>query len=93
MYEAAKNGEVDVITAYTTDGRIDAYDLVLLNEPAGALPPYDAFILLSPDAAQDRALMAALQPSSAPWTARPCAAPTPRWISTATGSPKPPTGF
>lgn len=62
MYEAIANGEVDVITAYTTDGRIDAYDLVLLDEPAGALPPYDAFILLSPDAASDRALHRALAP-------------------------------
>ncbi|MEO0467192.1 MAG: ABC transporter permease/substrate-binding protein [Pseudomonadota bacterium] len=62
MYEALSGGEVDVITAYTTDGRIDAYDLVLLDEPAGALPPYDAFILLSPDAAEDRALHAALAP-------------------------------
>jgi len=62
MYEAVAGGEVDVITAYTTDGRIDAYDLVLLEEPAGALPPYDAFILLSPGAAEDRALHAALAP-------------------------------
>lgn len=60
MYDAVRNGEVDVITAYTTDGRIDAYDLVLLEDPAGALPPYDAFILLSPDAAEDRALQDAL---------------------------------
>lgn len=62
MYEAVAAGEVDVITAYTTDGRIDAYDLILLEEPAGALPPYDAFIILSPDAAEDRALQAALAP-------------------------------
>lgn len=62
MYEAVRTGEVDVITAYTTDGRIDAYDLVLLDEPAGALPPYDAVILLSPDAAEDRALQSALEP-------------------------------
>lgn len=62
MYDAIRNGEVDVITAYTTDGRIDAYDLVLLDDPAGALPPYDAFILLSPDAAEDRALQRALEP-------------------------------
>ena len=32
------------------------------DQPAGALPPYDAFILLSPDAAEDRALHAALAP-------------------------------
>lgn len=62
MYEAIASGEVDVITAYTTDGRIDAYDLVLLEEPAGALPPYDAFILVSAEAAKDRALLEALEP-------------------------------
>ncbi len=62
MYEALVSGEVDVITAYTTDGRIDAYDLVLLEEPAGALPPYDALFLLSPQASQDRALHQALKP-------------------------------
>ncbi|MEO1473489.1 MAG: ABC transporter permease/substrate-binding protein [Pseudomonadota bacterium] len=62
MYQAVRDGEVDVATAYTTDGRIDAYDLVLLDEPTGTLPPYDAFILLSPRASEDRALMAALQP-------------------------------
>lgn len=62
MYEAVRNGEVDIITAYSTDGRIDAYNLVLLSEPAGALPPYDAFILLSPEAAEDRALHRALEP-------------------------------
>ena len=62
MYEAVKNGEVDVITAYTTDGRIDAYDLVLLEEPLGMLPPYDVFLLLSPERVEDRALMNALEP-------------------------------
>jgi len=62
MYDAVANGAVDVITAYTTDGRIDAYDLVLLGEPAGALPPYDAFILISPEAVADRALLEALEP-------------------------------
>jgi len=62
MYEALRAGEVDVITAYTTDGRIDAYDLELLGDPAGALPPYDAFILLAPGRARDRALHDALAP-------------------------------
>ncbi len=62
MYEAVRAGEVDVITAYTTDGRIDAYDLVLLEDPLGRLPPYDAFILLSPQAAEDGALQDALAP-------------------------------
>ena len=47
MYDAVRDGQVDVITAYTTDGRISAYDLVVLEDQLGALPPYDAVVLLS----------------------------------------------
>jgi osmoprotectant transport system permease protein len=62
MYGAVRDGQVDVITAYTTDGRIAAYDLVILDDPRGILPPYDAMILLSPGAAADDAVAAALAP-------------------------------
>ncbi|MCG8441284.1 MAG: ABC transporter permease/substrate-binding protein [Caulobacterales bacterium] len=62
MYPAARDGQVDVITAYTTDARIDAFGLALLSDPAGTLPPYDAVLLVSPEAARDRALAAALKP-------------------------------
>lgn len=62
MYPAAGAGEVDVITAYTSDGRITAYDLVVLEDPKRVFPPYDAVVLLSPQAAQDAELRAALQP-------------------------------
>ena len=51
MYAAVRDGEVDAITAYTTDGRISAFDLVILDDPAGILPPYDALVLVSPAAA------------------------------------------
>jgi len=47
MYEAIKSRQVDVIAAYSTDGRIAAYDLVALEDDRGALPPYDAVILVS----------------------------------------------
>ena len=47
MYAAVGNGDVDVITAYSTDGRIDAFDLVALADDGGAFPPYDAVILAS----------------------------------------------
>src|SRR5262245_62855871 len=33
MYPAAGAGEVDVISAYTSDGRIAEYDLVVLDDP------------------------------------------------------------
>lgn len=62
MYDAANSGGVDVITAYTTDGRIDAYDFVLLDDPESVLPPYDAFILLGPKNRGDVALLDALKP-------------------------------
>ncbi|MEY4167406.1 MAG: hypothetical protein RIR52_1230 [Acidobacteriota bacterium] len=47
MYEAIKSRQVDVIAGYSTDGRIAAYDLVALEDDRGALPPYDAVILVS----------------------------------------------
>ncbi len=62
MYAAVRDGQVDVITAYTTDGRIDAFDLVLLGDPQGALPPYDAVLLLSREAAARPGVVAALDP-------------------------------
>ncbi|WP_300554377.1 ABC transporter permease/substrate-binding protein [Maricaulis sp.] len=62
MYDAVRDGQVDLITAYTTDGRIAAYDLVVLNDPLGVLPPYDAVILLSPEAAARAGLADALAP-------------------------------
>jgi osmoprotectant transport system substrate-binding protein/osmoprotectant transport system permease protein len=62
MYGAVRDGQVDVITAYTTDGRIAAYDLVILDDPRGILPPYDAMLLLSPEAAETDAIAAALSP-------------------------------
>lgn len=42
MYQAVAEGDVDVITAYTTDGRIPALDLVLLEDDKGFFPPYYA---------------------------------------------------
>lgn len=62
LYEAAARGEVDVISAFSSDGRIAAYDLVVLDDPAAALPSYDAMILLGPRVADDRRVLCALAP-------------------------------
>ena len=56
MYQAVANGEVDVIAAYTSDGRIAQLDLVVLDDPRHAIPPYDAVLLVSPQRANDAAL-------------------------------------
>jgi osmoprotectant transport system permease protein len=47
LYEALAHREVDVIGAYTTDGRIAAFDLRVLDDDRGAIPPYDAIVLSS----------------------------------------------
>ncbi len=62
MYPAVASGDVDVISAFTSDGRIDAFDLVLLDDPHEAILPYDAVILLSPEASQWSRLHEALEP-------------------------------
>jgi osmoprotectant transport system permease protein len=62
MYAAAASGEVDVIAGYTSDGLIAKYDLVALDDPRQAIPPYDAIMLLAPKRKDDEALKAALQP-------------------------------
>ena len=50
MYTAVAEGQVDVISAYTTDGRVAEFDLVLLEDPLNALPPYDGFLAVSSEA-------------------------------------------
>lgn len=62
MYNALQSGEADVISAYTSDGRIAADKLVVLADPEGALPSYDAMIMLSPRIANDEGVIAALTP-------------------------------
>lgn len=60
MYGAVAAGQVDVITAYSSDGRVAAYDLLVLDDPRQALLPYDGMLITSPEAAQDETLLAVL---------------------------------
>lgn len=62
MYRALMSGQADVISAFSSDGRIAADDLVVLADPKGALPPYDAVLLVSPKRARDARLLAILRP-------------------------------
>jgi osmoprotectant transport system permease protein len=48
MYEAVASGAVDVISAFSTDGRIAAFDIEILEDDRGVIPPYDAIVLASP---------------------------------------------
>jgi len=62
IYGALVNGDVDVIPAYTSDGRIEAYELRVLEDPKQAFPPYDAVVLIASEKAEDAALIEALRP-------------------------------
>ncbi|QKZ14570.1 ABC transporter permease/substrate-binding protein [Spirosoma sp. KUDC1026] len=42
MYEAIQRKQVDIISGYSTDGRIKAFNLLVLNDNRHAFPPYDA---------------------------------------------------
>ncbi|MBL8956219.1 MAG: ABC transporter permease subunit, partial [Myxococcaceae bacterium] len=61
MYAALKAGEVDVITTYSTDGRLNAFNLAVLADPKHGFPPYDAMLLVSRAAHRDERLMHALR--------------------------------
>lgn len=42
VYQAVESGDMDVVLAYSTDGRIEAFDLVNLEDDKQFFPPYDA---------------------------------------------------
>lgn len=42
MYKAAYSKELDVISGYSTDGRLKAFDLKILKDDKGIFPPYYA---------------------------------------------------
>ncbi len=62
MYQALASGRVDVISAFSSDGRIAADGLTVLTDPRRAIPGYDAILLLSPGRAGDARFAAALKP-------------------------------
>lgn len=46
MYAAVARGQVDIISAYSTDGRIDQFQLVTLEDDRHFFPSYEAVTLL-----------------------------------------------
>ena len=47
VYKAVASEKMDVVLAYTTDGRIKAYDLKVLEDDKNFFPPYDASPVVS----------------------------------------------
>ncbi len=62
MYDAVSRGDADVISAFSSDARIEALGLTVLDDARHALPPYDAVLLLGPSAAGDGRIEKALLP-------------------------------
>jgi osmoprotectant transport system permease protein len=62
MYRALSSGEADVIPAFSSDGRVAADKLAILTDPKGAIPGYDAILLLAPRHAGDTRFQEALRP-------------------------------
>jgi glycine betaine/choline ABC-type transport system substrate-binding protein len=60
MYKAAALGQVDVISAYTTDGRLMTLDFVVLEDDKHFFPPYEAALVVREQAAERAPAMAAV---------------------------------
>ena len=53
MYQAVHESQVDVIGAFSTDGRIAAFDIELLRDDRRVIPPYDAIVLTNARVARE----------------------------------------
>jgi osmoprotectant transport system permease protein len=62
MYRALASGRADVISAFSSDGRIAADRLTVLSDPKRAIPGYDAILLVAPRRASDERFLSALRP-------------------------------
>ena len=47
VYSALQSGDMDVVLGYSSDGRIDSYNLVILEDDLQLFPPYDASLVIS----------------------------------------------
>lgn len=53
VYKAVDTGDMDVVLAYTTDGRIADFDLVPLEDDEQFFPPYDASLVANDDVLEE----------------------------------------
>ena len=68
-YAALRNGDLDVISAYSTDGRIAKYDLVTLTDDKNFFPPYFVTPIIRMDYAEKNPeITAALNDLGGRWT-------------------------
>ena len=61
MYNAVDDRQVDVIVAYTSDGRVAAFDLKILEDPRNAFLPYDGILVASSSASKNPVFMGVIE--------------------------------
>jgi osmoprotectant transport system permease protein len=59
-YQALAEGAVDIIDGFSTDGLLERYGLIVLEDDRGFFPPYEAAALLGPRAAANATVVSAL---------------------------------
>jgi osmoprotectant transport system permease protein len=59
-YQALSEGAVDIIDGFSTDGLLERYGLVVLDDDRGFFPPYEAAALLGPRAATNTEVVSVL---------------------------------
>ncbi len=62
MYPALSSGEVDVISAFSSDGRIAANGFVVLEDGKDAVPSYEAMVLVASRRSSDDKFINAIKP-------------------------------
>ncbi|MGJ3646890.1 ABC transporter permease/substrate-binding protein [Sphingomonas sp. GlSt437] len=62
MYRAIESKQADVISAFSSDGRIAAQHLTVLADPKNAIPGYDAILMVAPARRNDSRFIEALTP-------------------------------
>lgn len=53
VYDAVASNQMDIVLGYSTDGRIQANDLVLLEDDLNLFPPYDGSPIVTMDLLQE----------------------------------------
>jgi len=60
MYRAAAQGQLDVVSAYSTDGRVETSHLRVLRDDRNFFPPYEAMLLVRSSALARRPVLRGL---------------------------------
>jgi glycine betaine/choline ABC-type transport system substrate-binding protein len=60
MYQAAAQGQLDVVSAYSTDGRVETSHLRVLRDDRSFFPPYEAMLLVRSSALARRPVLRGL---------------------------------